>query len=213
MGGIGSGSWKKPNSKSTIEGKHRIDIYRLKKKGYLRPGKIGIFTWSRNGKQTAQLCFRMEADRMVLTYCCRPRGGEWENVEQIIYLDQTPCNYGGHRTWFLCPGCLKRIAVLYRVGKYFRCRHCYGLTYSSQKKNRMDRLCKKASKIRMRMGGDGSLLDLFPDKPKNMHWKTYWRLRKESERASELWFLMAGPQIRSVTNKLYTVRVKLGLEF
>jgi len=77
----------------------------------------------------------------------------------------------------------------------------------------MGRLGKKASKIRMKMGGNGSLLDLFPDKPKNMHWKTYRRLRMESERASELWFLMAGHQIRSITNKLNTVRVKLGLEF
>jgi len=211
MGGLGSGSWKKPNSKSTIESQHRLDIRRLRKKGYLRPGQIGLLVWSRNGKQTASLNFRMESDRMVLDYWRRPRGGEWGNVEQIIYLDWTPCNYGGHRAWFLCPGCLKRVVVLYLSGKYFWCRNCYRLTYSSQKKNRMGRLGKKASKIRMRMGGNGSLLDLFPDKPKNMHWKTYWRLRKESERASELWLLMAGQQIRSMTKRLNTDWLQLGL--
>jgi hypothetical protein len=213
MGGIGSGSWKKPNSKLTVESQYRIAICQLKKKGYILPGKTGLWISSRNGKRTDSLDLSMEADHMVLNYWHRPRGGEWGKVDQIIYLDRTPCNYGGHRTWFLCPGCWKRVAVLYRAGKYFRCRHCYGLTYSSQKKNRMARLGKKVSKIRMRMGGDGNLLDPFPDKPKNMQWKTYFRLRRESERARELWFLMAGHQIRSVTNKLNTIRVKLGLEF
>lgn len=213
MGGLGSGSWKKTNSKLIIERQRRIDIRRLKKQGYLWSGHRGILSWSRNKKQTVSINFMIEADRMVLNYWRRPRGGEWENVKQIIDIDQTPCHCGGHRKWFLCPGCLRRVAVLYGAGKYFWCRHCYRLTYSTQKKNSKERLAKKASKIRKRMGGDGNLLDPFPEKPKNMHWKTYFRLRKESERASELWFLMTGHQIRCLTNKLNTVHIELGLDY
>ena len=151
---------------------------------------IGFLSWSRRNEQTGLIGFRMETDRMVLNYRHRPRGGEWENVEQVVSFDRTPCNYGGHRTWFLCPRCWKRVAVLYGAGKYFFCRHCYSLTYSSQQESKADRLMRKARKIRERMGGVASLIDPFPDKPKNMHWKTYWRLRERSEHANNLSFLI-----------------------
>jgi len=212
MGGLGSGSWKKPNSKSKVESKYRLDIRRLKKMGYIQPGKIGVLAWSRNRKQTASISFGIEADGMVLNYWRRPHGGEWEDVNQVVLFDHTPCNFGGYRTWFLCPSCLRRVAVLYGAGKSFWCSHCHNLTYSTQKINRMGRLARKASKIRKKMGTDGNLLDPFPDRPKNMHRKTYWRLRKESERARELWFLMAGQQMCSISNRLNSVRERLGLQ-
>jgi hypothetical protein len=191
MGGYGSGSWYRWDAKLTTASQHRIDIRWLKKQGYLRPGNFGLLSWSRRNKQTGSIGFRMEADRMVLNYRHRPHGGEWEKVEQTVSFDQTPCNYGGHRTWFLCPRCWKRVAVLYGTGKYFFCRHCYDITYSSQQESRPDRLMRKARKIRERMGGGANLLVSFPDKPKNMHWKTYWRLRERAERANTLsWLIM-----------------------
>jgi hypothetical protein len=129
-----------------------------------------------------------EKGRSFSFYKCIVAGGK---VEQTVSFDLTPCNYGGHRTWFLCPRCWKRVAVLYGAGKYFLCRHCYDLTYSSQQENRADRLMRKARKIRERMGGGASLIDPFPDKPKNMHWKTYWRLRERAEHANNLsWLIM-----------------------
>jgi len=45
---------------------------------------------------------------------------------------------------------------------------------------------QKAEEIRRRFGGSGSLLDPFPDKPKGMHWTTYWRLRHQSEQAASM---------------------------
>jgi hypothetical protein len=132
---------------------------------------------------------------MVLNYRHRPRDGDWENVEQRISFDRTPCNYGGSRTWLLCPRCWKRVAALYGAGKYFFCRHCYNLTYSRQQENRQDRFMRKARKIRKRIGGDDNLANLFPVKPKHMHWKTYWRLREESEQASNLSILIIGQRL------------------
>jgi hypothetical protein len=195
MGGYGSGSWSRWDSKSTTESQHRIDIRWLKKQGYLRPGKFGSLSWSWRNKQTGSISFRMETDRMVLNYRHRPHGGEWENVEQAVSFDRTPCNYGGHRTWFLCSRCWKRVAILYGAGKYFFCRHCYDLTYSSQHESRSDRLMRKARNIRESMGGGPSLIDPFPDKPKNMHWKTYWKLRERSERANTLSCLIMGQRL------------------
>jgi len=195
MGGYGSGSWSRWNSKSTTESQHRIDIRWLKKQGYLQPGNFGSLSWSRRNKETGSIGFRMEADRMVLNYRHRPHNGEWEKVEQTVSFDRTPCNYGGHRTWFLCPRCWKRVAVLYGAGKYFYCRHCYNLTYSSQQEGIADRLMRKARIIRKRMGGSDNLIAPFPDKPKNMHWKTYWRLRERSEHANNLSCLIMGQQL------------------
>jgi len=180
MGGYGSGRWYRCNSKATAESQDRIDIRCLKKQGYLRPRFSGLLSWSLCNKQKGSIVYRMEGDhRMVLNYRHRPHDGEWETVEQA----------GGHRTWFLCPLCWKRVAVLYCADKYFFCRHCYDLTYSSQQESRPDRLMRKARKIRKKIGGGVNLLDPFPDKPKNMHWETYWRLRERAEYANTLSWL------------------------
>jgi hypothetical protein len=186
MGGYGSGRWYRWDSKTTTESLHRIDIRWLKKQGYLRPGAAGSLSWSSRGEQTGSIGYRMGIDRMVLNYYHRPHGGEWEDVEQAISFDRTPCNYGGFRTWFLCPRCWQRVAVLYGAGKYFLCRHCYGLTYTSRQESRADRLMRKARKIRARLGVGDALSERILFKPKNMHQKTFDRLREEAEQAEHL---------------------------
>lgn len=195
MGGYGSGCWYRWHTKSTTESQRRIDIRWLKKQGYLQPKSFGLLSWSQRNKQTGSTGYGVEADHMVLKYRYRLHCGEWENVEQTVSFDRTPCNYGRHRTWFLCPRCWKRVAVLYGAGKYFFCRHCYNLSYSSQQENRADRLMRSARKIRERMGGSGNLIAPFPDKPKYMHWKTYWRLRDRAELATTLSMLIMGQRL------------------
>jgi len=191
MGGSGSGNWYRWDSKTTTESQHRIDIRWLKKQRYLRPGTAGSLSWSWGDEQTGSIDFRMEHDRMILNYRHRPHGGEWESVEQAISFDRTSCNYGGYRTWFLCPRCWKRVAILYGAGKYFFCRHCYDFTYSSQQESRPDRLMRKARKIRARLGASNNLMESILFKPKNMHQKTFDRLRREADHANNLsWIIM-----------------------
>ncbi len=192
MGGYGSGGWYRWDSKTTTESQHRIDIRWLKKQKYLRPCTMGSLSWSCGDETTGSINFRMEADRIILDYRHRPRGGEWEPVEQVISFDRTHCNYGGQRTWFLCPGCYKRVAILYGAGKYFFCRHCYGLVYSSQQESKADRFMRKARKIRKRLGASNNLMEPILFKPNNMHQKTFDRLRREAEHANNLsWTIMA----------------------
>ena len=188
MGGYGSGNWYRWDSKSTTESQYRIDIRWLKKQGYLRPTNFGFLSWSCCNKQTGYINYRMEADRMVLNYRYRFYGGEWKDVEQTVLFDRTLCNYGGYRTWFLCPRCYRRVAVLYGAGKYFYCRHCYNLTYASQQQRFGDRMMRKARNIRRQMDPDNTVFDLFPFKPKGMHWRTYNRLRQEAMRAETIGF-------------------------
>jgi hypothetical protein len=134
---------------------------------------------------------------MVLNYLhWSQEGGGWEDIEQAISFDRTPCNYGGFRTWFLCSRCWQRVAVLYGAGKYFLCCHCYNLTYSSQQENRADLLMRKARKIRERLGASNNLMEPILFKPKNMHQKTFNRLREEAEQAKNLGWIVAGQRFR-----------------
>jgi hypothetical protein len=41
------------------------------------------------------------------------------------------------------------------------------------------------------MGGGGNLLDPFPEKPKNMHWTKYRRLREKAEQTLFLSLFLA----------------------
>ena len=82
MGGTGSGRWYRWDSKATTESQHRVDIRWMRKQGYLRPGMAGSLSWSLGGEQTGWIYFRVETAQLVLNYRQRPRGGEWEDVEQ-----------------------------------------------------------------------------------------------------------------------------------
>jgi hypothetical protein len=60
------------------------------------------------------------------------------DVKQTIRLSSTLLNYGGVRWWFICPECSRRVAHLHLPSRafYFRCRHCYNLTYESAQASR-----------------------------------------------------------------------------
>jgi hypothetical protein len=185
MGGSGSGSWYRWNSKTTVESQYKIDIRWMKRQGYLHPGAVGVLLWGSRGKESGSIGYRVKTDRLILVYRNRQYGGRWENIEDEIYFTWTQCNYGGNRRWFLCPECNRRVAVIYG-GKYYRCRHCHNLTYSSQQESKSDRLMRKARKIRSRLGASENLAKPIMFKPKNMHQKTFDRLRREANDASNL---------------------------
>jgi hypothetical protein len=67
-------------------------------------------------------------------------------------------------------------AILYGPGRYFLCRHCYDLTYQSQRDSQMYRALHRAQDIRRRLGGSANMTEPFPEKPKGMHHDTYERL-------------------------------------
>lgn len=45
----------------------------------------------------------------------------------------------------------------------------------------------RASAIRKRLGGSGSVDEAFPSRPKGMHWRTYQRLEAVDELAQAGW--------------------------
>jgi hypothetical protein len=89
----------------------------------------------------------------------------------------TATRFGGHRTWFRCPGCFQGCRVLYGVNS-LRCRKCRRLKYQSQYEGPGFRLLDRAYKIRRRLGKPSASGDPLPPKPRYMRWRTYSRLAR-----------------------------------
>jgi hypothetical protein len=190
LGGVGSGSWYRFNKRTTVEECRGLDVRRLHREGLLKPNWGFSWCWSRSGQKTASVGGLVEggdrAERVVLLFRHRSGpGAEWEGAQQPVALEWTPCNFGGERSWFICPGagCGRRVAVLYGPGRYFLCRHCYDLSYESQHEDKTHRALRRAQKIRQRLGGTANMMEPFPEKPKGMHHETYMRMFWEHHEA------------------------------
>jgi hypothetical protein len=174
LGGVGSGNWHRFGKKTTTGEYQGVDVRYLHREGLLKPARWFTLRWSRAGRETDSISGAVSA-----------QGDEWEDVQEPVSLDWTACNFGGERPWFVCPGagCGRRVAVLYRIGRYFLCRCCYDLVYESQRENGMHRALRRAQAIRERLGGSTNMTKPFPERPKGMHHETYWRLREEHDQA------------------------------
>ncbi len=151
----------------------------------LGPNTSGTLSWSIGDEPAGSIGYTMHSELILLRYRFRRHSGEWEDVEQNIFFDQTPCNYGGYRKWFLCPRCMKRVAILYGSGKYFFCRHCHQLTYDSCNSPPLQRIFDRANKLKEKLGGHAGFDNPIPARPKGMHRRTYNRLRLEIYRLED----------------------------
>jgi len=183
LGGEGSGNWYRFDKKTTTDECPSVDVRYLYRKGLLKPGGRFSLRWSRAGRETGSIQGTVQGsgrpERVMLYYRHRSRTtDEWEGVHEPVSLEWTACNFGGERPWFVCPGagCGRRVALLYGLGKYFLCRHCYDLVYESQRDNAMNRALHKAQSNREKLGGSANMMEPFPEKPKGLHWSTYERL-------------------------------------
>jgi hypothetical protein len=190
MGGPGSGSWYRWDKRTTLDEVKRLDVRWLHQHGYLTWWPR-LVTWHCGEHPAGSISVSLQPEGVVLEYRCRVSGGDWESVRQVITLDWTSCHYGGQRPWFRCPGCRRRVAILYGEGKWFLCRHCYRLPYGSQQETADDRHYRKVRKIRDRLGASHNRMEsIWPwNKPKGMHWRTWERLRQQEEQAH--WLVLA----------------------
>lgn len=192
MGGIGSGNRYVFGKKDTVESRNQLDVNRLNRKGLLQPGVSGSVDWSRGDRSLGSIGLRAERGSLILDYQHRRSpSSEWEEVRYPVRLTWTPCNFGGRRPWFICPGvvngryCGRRVGTLFNGGKYFLCRHCYDLTYQSRQDGYRYGPLRKCQRIRQRLGGSANMMEPFPPLPKGMHFKTYFRLWDEHDRAEQ----------------------------
>jgi hypothetical protein len=134
MGGYGSGRKFYDGTRHVVEEGLLIDGYRilpqvLRLKGE-RHTYTGEITWKRNNEPFAWVSFILIGLNFTLSYT---RNGE--SLYYPVSLTTTNQPKGGLRYWFICPlqNCGRRTAKLYlpNGAKYFGCRKCYNLTYSS----------------------------------------------------------------------------------
>src|SRR5438270_9179348 len=169
-------------TRATCEGCQSIDVLRLHRDGWLRPGSS--FPWSPwYGHQSGAIQIRAEIDGVLLMFrAYNLRDHSRIELDQRVPVVWTDCALGGKRPWFVCTSsrrgryCERRVVKLYlRYGSQLACRDCFGLAYASQQESPHSRAIGQARKIRMRLGGSENLRQPFPEKPPRMHWRTYWR--------------------------------------
>lgn len=127
MGGMSSTRWNCQQTRGRVEscltiGTPRGDVRDISGEWFWSRSRWRVFYRLVIGTQsTLQLKFNHGMD-----------------VVQRISLDRTSLNYGGTRWWYICPTCSRRVAQLHMPSRayYFRCRHCYRLTYESSQTSR-----------------------------------------------------------------------------
>jgi len=132
------------HKKSTAEASCDLSIFWLNKLGLLTGKQSTATSWqhSHTGQRTVlYLTADVTSEPHVrLTYATRYSEGNVHDHDYQVSLLTTPCNLGGIRYWFACPGCLEQVGVLYLPPgtERFRCRHCHMLTYRSRNRSRME---------------------------------------------------------------------------
>ena len=183
MGGLGSGRWK-DRTRKTVESHLMVDINQLREKGCLRPGWSSTCQWT-DGNEVASINLLAEADRLYLSYTVQVGGGRWEDMAETIPIVHLHCRFGGSRAYFICPGpgdgadCGRRVVKLHLSRRYFLCRQCNQLTYSSQYERPWKRALRRVNKLKRRLESDVGIPEPLPEKPKGMWSSTYGRLLDE----------------------------------
>ncbi len=180
----------RPTSRCHLESGIKLDLNRLARKGFIRPGTatgpVGI-TWKSNywgevasGVITADMSCIYEG-------WFRIRIGD--DLDQCITLVARPRHFGGHQWYFICPYTNRRVSVLWMPNgaQRFACRQRWGraVAYNSQCSTPVDRAHQRKARIKSRLcsigGFDADEWD-FPPRPKWMRWKTYKRAEEQFDR-------------------------------
>ena len=155
-------------TRGTTDGALSVDVRFLSREGMLKEGYRGSLTWRSGEREIASI--GVEASGDVVRFRYRDQSGL---VDLPIQIDTTPVNFGSWRSWFLCPSCSRRCAILY--APRFACRLCMDLSYQSERTGRRFLALKKTARVLARLGG----VDTFPPKPKGQWQKTYDGLCRE----------------------------------
>ena len=161
----------RPGYRLKAEHTLKVDIRLWRKGGYLVNGRSFNWQWTRCGEVTGRIGAAVSDNAIRLNYAV-----QGTDASQTIWTTTTPCRYGGARTWFQCPVCRGRAAVLFMRSGRFACRQCQRVSYTSQSGSWHDRALTKYHKL-------DALIKA--GKPKWQRWATFERLEDRFERANE----------------------------
>lgn len=130
---------KKDRPKIIADYLPKLSIFYLKQEGFLAQSGSGAISWRGN---TGEVSFEATLNILVASWGSlriHSRGNQGF-VDQQFTLEPTRLFFGGQRYWFRCSRnkedgtvCGRRVGVLYKLGDYWGCRHCYKLTYFSRR--------------------------------------------------------------------------------
>jgi hypothetical protein len=128
--------WKKTQVSDCL----KLDILSITKKCDLETAVHGTSSWKNSWGEKSEISILFYApEKIQLSYTItKKQDDEKKYLDYYVYLDTTPCNFGGKRWWFLCPNCNRRRRILYLPpgATYFLCRICHNLTYESQQEGK-----------------------------------------------------------------------------
>ncbi len=149
MGGSGSGShyqWWRDGKKCVVEDCLSLDANRWMREGQLKAGirSSGNWTWTRRNGTKSEIGYNLNTANPNAAFVELSYSVAETPVTYSVSLTSTVPRFGGHRWWFVCPlvvngkPCGRRVAKLYLGpgSKYFGCRHCHRLTYTSCQESR-----------------------------------------------------------------------------
>lgn len=187
MGGWNSG---RRGGLPTVEDGLRLDLGQLMRQGHIRLGcrTSGPLTWryAATGEEVASIMF--EADCADLSSVCirLTYTAKGTPMDYRLWLERTPCHFGGFRWWWRCPRSGRRVRVLcLPPGEtMFVARAVYRLPYRSQRERPIQRSHDRLRRLYRKIGGTYQYFeDPTPARPKGMHRRTYERLVQAVERA------------------------------
>jgi hypothetical protein len=98
-----------------------------------RDDQQGLLRWRGSGRGISEVSYIVAEEsqgrtRLVarLDYVYGLRA-----IKETFELTSTRQHLGGHRWWFICPGCRRRAGVLYAPAGFWRCRVCHQITYET----------------------------------------------------------------------------------
>ena len=193
MGGCGSG---RSGGRPTVERSLTLDLPRLFKDGWLKPGAraSGTLRWTvvSTGRETASVGFQSdlgeESGHVQLHWTSTDRRtGEARQCETRIELATRPQPFGGRRWLFICPRTGANATRLHLPpdANAFASRRAYALGYRSQRQSPFDRSLSRAFALRAKIGGQGGIGDPIL-RPKRMHMCTFEHAMERIERAEEI---------------------------
>lgn len=199
MGGYFSGGHNK--KKYHVEGTRRIDIRQLQRTGFFKqapPTTKGYATsqqsWSSRGENTGSALIKYtRGDNFIhVIYHISDDSGLNEDRKDKVGLDIIETGFG-ERSYFLCPHCYTRTTTILFHGARLKCRKCANLNYGSSQEcskglqGTINKATRHIRKLQKKLEVDSSYIDNIPyEKPLNMHWKTYNKLRNELMEWQEL---------------------------
>ena len=192
MGGWRSGRYRTKNT-VPIEAELKISIDQLNKQGIFQ-GNLLSMSWRYKGApHSCTVEYLSGTEQIMFTI---------DGESHAIDLDYYQSGYGGRTPLFLHGG--RRVRHIYYIHEWRRLvtRHQFNARSSTWSMSTPDRAREKAIKLRKRFGLSVEypfIYDpIYPfQKPKGMHWKTFYRIKNEIEAA---WVVYWGPTIRFLEN-------------